>query len=176
MVEKFDNAEIADVLLRSKQEGPPPLSGDGQTVFKITRFAHADETAEVLLHSNELAHCRARVIEAGCDVKPTWAGGATLLVPFPESQLIDLHNAGKELGQHHIVALRSDLASINAAFENVRRRKRARVCFDSDFCELSPSADGASSVDDQLEAAVIEEVFIPSTDSSIANRYARMNM
>ena len=63
------------------------LNDDGQTVFKITRFAFADETAEALLHGEDLAHCCEHVVEAGCSVKPTFARGATLLVPFTKVQL-----------------------------------------------------------------------------------------
>lgn len=176
---KTDNADIAEVLLRSKEDGPPPLSGDGQTVFKITRMALADETVEALLNNEELANCRARVIEAGCEVRPTWAGGATLFVPFTEEQFADLRAVGKELEKHHIVALRSDLDSINAALKAVRCRKRARISFAEDFCDLPcpiPVITDQTNDEEIGGPAVVEETFFPSTDSSIANRYVGMTL
>ena len=129
-------SQIAEVLLRSKADGPPPLSSDGQVVLKITRFTHAHQTNDAIMLSDSLAYCRARVSEAGCEIMPSWAGGARLLVPFTEAQLQELNEAGKELQPWHLVALRSDIDAIIAAFADVKSKARARVQHDESFLRI----------------------------------------
>ena len=60
-----------------------------------------------------LSNCRSRVQESGCEVMPSWANGAMLLVPLTVDQ-------GREaqfcLRAHNIVALESDRDMIIVGF------------------------------------------------------------
>lgn len=164
------NQDISAALLSSKADGPPPLSGDGQVIFKITRMARSQETYDALFTSDELAFARSRVLEAQCELKPTWAGGATCLVPFTKEQLADLNHAGKELEPHHIVALRSDMDAIKAAFAGVSSKRRPRIDNDNQFHDLYRSAHQKGpevKKEEEEEECIIEEDTWPSTSSSL---------
>lgn len=167
--EKEDvNENLSAALLHSKADGPPPLSGDGQVILKITRMAHSQEVSDALLMSSELEYCRMRVLEAQCLIKPEWAHGATCLVPFTEGQLVDLNFAGRELEPHHIVALRSDVPAIKAAFAKVPSKRRPRIDNDDHFFDLrDPVRREELEEEEQREDPIIVEETWPSTSSSL---------
>jgi hypothetical protein len=167
--EKEDvNENLSLALLHSKADGPPPLSGDGQVILKITRMAHSEEVRDALLTSPELEYCRARVLEAQCNIKPECAHGATCFVPFTEGQLADLISSGRELAPHHIVALRSDVPAIMSAFAMVPSRKRPRVDNDDTFHDLHYLVRHEErEEEEQEEVPIIVEETWPSTSSSL---------
>jgi len=162
----ISNGDISSALLRSKADGPPPLSSDGQVVLKITRMARSQDTHDALFTSPELAHCRSRVADAECELQPAWAGGATCFVPFTEGQLADLSLAGEELEPHHIVALRSDMDAIKAAFAQVSSKRRPRVDGDSHFHDFYCSAQQPAGENEDEADIIVEETW-PSTSSSL---------
>ena len=60
----------------------------------------------MILRSEALSACRARVEGAGCQVMPEWACGAILLVPMTAEQVAE---AGLALKAHNVWALESDM-------------------------------------------------------------------
>lgn len=82
-----------------------------------------------LLSSPALAHSRERLASAGCEMVPDWAYGAKLLVPLTKSMFDDIAFNGRQLenSHYHIVALRSDISTIRAAFREISERERPRL-------------------------------------------------
>ena len=68
-----------------------------------------------------LAACRARVIDARCELNPSWAGGALLLFPATKEQVA---YAGLQLQKHHILMLSSDKPLVEELLGQLPRRKR----------------------------------------------------
>jgi hypothetical protein len=89
-------------------------------------------------------------------------------VPFTEGQLADLSLAGKELEPHHIIALRSDMDAIKAAFAELSSKRRPRLDGDSKFHDLQCSAQqgGPAGENEHEEDTIVEETW-PSTNSSL---------
>ena len=107
---------------------PPVGGGDGVMLFRLTRNHRSSEVVSLLMDpQGALAHLHKRMIDAGCDIAPDWAGGAKLFVPFTAEQWDDLDAMGLELESHHILALGSDKRAIEEALTPVRRKARPRV-------------------------------------------------
>jgi len=176
-VGKLENqTALSKAILLSKLDGPAeglPLSFDGVTIFRITRYAHSEATLQVLLESPLLNECRSRVADAGCDIIPEWGNGAKCFVPLTPDQSHELARLGIELQPHHVIALKTDLESLNSALQSMASRKRARV--NVDHHASYPDACAASSFDDLSEHSDNEELQIviaepqswPATDSSV---------
>merc|ERR1711920_38793 len=118
-------------------------------------MSNSQQTLDALFTGPELEESRARVVDAGCAIMPPWAGGAKFLVPFTQEQLADLTAVGKRLEAYHIVALRSDVEAIEAAFARVASRKRPRL---DDASELFVSEEIAGA-GQQERPFIIEEVW-----------------
>jgi len=125
------SSDLAKAIVLSKADMPlsgVPLSSDGVVILRLTRKARSPEVQEALTTSPILSECHQRVLEAGCDIMPDWAGGAKLLVPLTREQL---EESGHELSDHHVVALTSDVEHIRAALYNIRFPDRPKITFDS---------------------------------------------
>jgi len=116
-----ENTDIAAALLHSKVDAPP-LSGDNVVVLRLS--SRSADIEEKLLAAPALAQCRDLVADAGCEVLPSWANGAVLLVPLTVAQV---EEAGLELRAHHIVALEPDRARVEEAIADLPYRRRPKV-------------------------------------------------
>ena len=121
-----ENADLMRALQLSKTE-PTPLSCDGVVLLRLTRVARSPDVAAIFLDHPALEDCRNRVINAGCEITPSWASGARLLVPFTEPQFSELMQEGFELSDHHILALSSDQESIEVALKDLPRKSPPRL-------------------------------------------------
>ena len=64
------------------------------------------------------------VAEAGCEVTPSWADGAVLLMPLTQVQAEETQ---LDLRPHHIVALNGDKDRILAALQTLPCRSRPKI-------------------------------------------------
>ena len=64
--EQEEGSQVAAALLQSKVDAPP-LSGDDAVVFRLTRVSQG--ILQALLEAPQLAEVRARVTEAGCELR-----------------------------------------------------------------------------------------------------------
>lgn len=121
----MDESETAEVLAAKQawKADLPVLSGDNVVVLRIIRRARSPLVTKVLLNSPLLFHCRKRVSDAGCEIIPQGVCGPKLFVPCTGVQLEELKEAGFELLDHHILALREDKALINRAFKDSLPKK-----------------------------------------------------
>jgi len=115
-----ENADIAEALVRSKVNTPSMLA---VTVFEVTCHARSPDLTRVLTESPRLAPCRALVAEAGCQLQPSWANGAWVLVPASEHQLDE---AGIKLTHTRILARSCDMDIINEELKAFPRKGRPR--------------------------------------------------
>jgi hypothetical protein len=122
----MDASETAKFLaaIQASRADLPVLSGDNVMLLRITRMARSPLVARVLLESELLLQCRERVLHAGCEIAPRGACGPKLFVPCTAVQLEELKEAGFELLDHHILALRGDKALINQAFKDALPKKQ----------------------------------------------------
>merc|ERR1711957_462504 len=90
-----ENADVAEAVLRSKSD-VLPCSLEGAVILRLTRCSV--EIMNLLLSCPELAACRQRVEDAGCDTRPHWANGALLLLPLTVEQV---HEANFKLRAHN---------------------------------------------------------------------------
>mmetsp|Transcript_28386 Transcript_28386/g.50489 ORF Transcript_28386/g.50489 Transcript_28386/m.50489 type:complete len:632 (+) Transcript_28386:78-1973(+) len=193
------NADLAQAIMLSKSEMPPsgiPLSRDGVVIMRLTRKARSREVIALLTESPLLSHCHQRVKDAGCSMSPTWANGAKLFVPLTEEQV---QESGKQLTNHHIVALADDVESIKGALRHIKGKDRPKISFgehkQANRAEESHAAASAhegeredarghannenmvdSADEDDFIDVVVESEFAPPTDSSLGypdNPYSR---
>jgi len=124
-----DKKETEDLLkaLQLSKADPPLLSCDGVVLLRLTRMARSPDVTAVFFEHPALADCRSRVTNAGCEITPSWACGARLLVPFTEQQFFEFEHEGFELMDHHILALSSDQEAIEAALRDLPRKSRPRI-------------------------------------------------
>lgn len=85
---------------------------------------HSLDLMEALLVCSELDACRQRVLDAGCELKPAWAGGAFLLVPLTREMFSELE---LELKPHHALLLLSDVDVFKTALLALPCRQRPSV-------------------------------------------------
>eukprot|EP00930_Biecheleria_cincta_P072892 TRINITY_DN60232_c0_g1_i1.p1 TRINITY_DN60232_c0_g1~~TRINITY_DN60232_c0_g1_i1.p1 ORF type:complete len:751 (-),score=107.29 TRINITY_DN60232_c0_g1_i1:392-2644(-) len=114
-------SHLSQALLQSKAD-VMALSGEDVVIARLT--ARTTQVAEVLRTAACLKDCHDRVTEANCEIFPAWAKGACLLVPLTHGQMVE---ADIELQAHHIVALRSDLPSIQSALSLLSKRQRPKL-------------------------------------------------
>jgi hypothetical protein len=114
-----ENSELQEALLRSKVD---VWSADGVTLCRLT--FHSPSVMSSLFHSDALAMCCSRVESAGCEVWPSWANGALLLVPVTEEQVAE---AGVQLKTHHILMLASDAQRVKGVLDDLPRRRRPQL-------------------------------------------------
>ena len=82
---------------------------------------------EALLRSPILDECRARVVEAGCEVLPGFANGAKCFVPLTAQQMAE---CSFELQPQHVVALQGGRSLLERALADVPSRKRLQLKMD----------------------------------------------
>lgn len=119
-----EQEQLHEVILRSKADGPQPISSDDVVIFRLTRFSK--QIQDVLRSSPCLANCRQRVEASGCEVVPVFSD-STFFVPITEEQYKELQLT---LQPHHIVAWRGDQAAIVEALRAVPASKRPKMRFD----------------------------------------------
>ncbi|CAE8610728.1 unnamed protein product, partial [Polarella glacialis] len=119
-----ENSDLADAIMRSKSDTPLRLHENSVVVLRLTRHAQAAEVAHEILQSPDLEKCRAMVLEAGCELRPEWAGGAWLLLPLTREQF---EEAGLETTPVHIIALSRDEDALRRALKAVPKEKRPKL-------------------------------------------------
>eukprot|EP00929_Paragymnodinium_shiwhaense_P048900 TRINITY_DN24684_c0_g1_i3.p1 TRINITY_DN24684_c0_g1~~TRINITY_DN24684_c0_g1_i3.p1 ORF type:complete len:621 (-),score=104.49 TRINITY_DN24684_c0_g1_i3:489-2351(-) len=85
---------------------------------------HMPSVVDLLTQAPDLEECRARVVSAGCELRPAWANGALLLVPVTHDDLLE---AGMKLATHNILMLASDQARVERVLAELPRRRRPRL-------------------------------------------------
>eukprot|EP00928_Gymnodinium_smaydae_P043630 TRINITY_DN29195_c0_g1_i1.p1 TRINITY_DN29195_c0_g1~~TRINITY_DN29195_c0_g1_i1.p1 ORF type:complete len:181 (+),score=38.32 TRINITY_DN29195_c0_g1_i1:383-925(+) len=73
MAEQEEGSHVAAALVQSKIDAPP-VSCEDAVVFRLTRVSQ--NILRALLEAPELAEMRARTTDAGCELRPDFAGGA----------------------------------------------------------------------------------------------------
>eukprot|EP00413_Alexandrium_margalefii_P028772 CAMPEP_0204571766 /NCGR_PEP_ID=MMETSP0661-20131031/39073_1 /ASSEMBLY_ACC=CAM_ASM_000606 /TAXON_ID=109239 /ORGANISM="Alexandrium margalefi, Strain AMGDE01CS-322" /LENGTH=894 /DNA_ID=CAMNT_0051580053 /DNA_START=33 /DNA_END=2717 /DNA_ORIENTATION=- len=173
-----DNDDLLKAIQMSKSE-VMPLSADGAVLLKLTRRARTPEVIHLLLTSPALEECRNRVTAAGCLLTPFGDSGAKCFVPCTNQQFTDLAQAGIELMDYHILALKSDMVLIERALQSLPRSRRPRLSTAErgadraggnhhDSTEQHEEAQGAAadSEDDGASSMIVlEHTF--ATDSSL---------
>jgi len=158
-----ETADLSTALLLSKAESPP-LSCDGVVLLRLTRMARSPDVKAIFLEHPALADCRSRVTNAGCEITPSWAGGARLLVPFTAQQLQEFEQEGFELLDHHILALNSDQESIEGALRDLPRKCRPRLFNENRINQARPNLGAQSPLDSQAVTSPQSDVQEPEED------------
>eukprot|EP00404_Azadinium_spinosum_P025085 CAMPEP_0180589932 /NCGR_PEP_ID=MMETSP1037_2-20121125/18409_1 /TAXON_ID=632150 /ORGANISM="Azadinium spinosum, Strain 3D9" /LENGTH=598 /DNA_ID=CAMNT_0022608135 /DNA_START=38 /DNA_END=1834 /DNA_ORIENTATION=+ len=140
-----EGRDVQEALLLSKAEA---LSADGVVLSRLTY--HTQDITALLTNSDDISVPRSRMESANCEMHPSWANGALLLIPVTEEQIIE---AGIQLKPHNILMLASDVQLVEHALESLPRRKRPKVkpeCHANGNPQPSPadSTDGRSRVDE----------------------------
>ncbi|CAE8667845.1 unnamed protein product, partial [Polarella glacialis] len=111
--------------------------------------------AHEIFQSPDLEKCRAMVLEAGCELRPEWAGGAWLLLPLTREQF---EEAGLETTPVHIIALSRDEDALRRALKAVPKEKRPKLRtenHDADGpCGASQRADAGSDDEESMARQV----------------------
>jgi len=161
--------EFMKAIRRSRAD-LPVLSNDGAVLYRLTRKARLPEVTSILLESPLLFHCRKRVTDAGCEICPSWSSGWYFL-PCTEQQISELEQAGFEIQDHHILALRSDKEPIKEALSSLPRKKRPHVSAEhgtpEDFsAQCGGVGDSVEDMDEDTGPMIVEEDSF-QTDSSL---------
>ncbi|CAE8594875.1 unnamed protein product [Polarella glacialis] len=150
-----ENSDLADAIMRSKSDTPLRLHENSVVVLRLTRHAQAAEVVHEILQSPDLEKCRAMVLEAGCELRPKWAGGAWLLLPLTREQF---EEAGLEPTPVHIIALSRDEDALRRALKAVPKEKRPKLRtenHDADGpCGASQRADAGSDDEESMARQV----------------------
>jgi hypothetical protein len=112
--------------------------------YEVSRLSGCSaEIAHLLLNSDHLTHCRARVAMAGpeFELQPQWANGALLLVPVTAQEI---ENEGLHLRAHHIVAMQEDQKHIKEALAGMPRSRKRPKLFDDRRPSFSAAASDGS--------------------------------
>jgi len=72
-------AAVAEAIFRSKLDAPKEIRHGHGDICLLRLTQSSAEVNKVIMESEALAPCRLRVSEAGCEVMPGWANGATFL-------------------------------------------------------------------------------------------------
>jgi len=158
-----EDAALARALLNSKHDAPTTLSCDGVVILRLTRKARSREVHDALTTSPTLARCHKRVEDAGCSLSPDWASGARLFVPLTQEQL---EESGRQLADHHVIALASDLEDIKAALRQIKFKDRPKVTLDYSAGDNAHQTVGTDPAGDAPTRNIAEE---DPSSSSIGN-------
>jgi len=166
-----ENSMLMIAIQRSRAD-LPALSGDDVVLYRLTRMARLPEVTSTLLESPLLLPCRERVIDAGCEISPSWSSGAKFFVPCTQQLIAELEqDTGFEILDKHILALRSDKEVIIRALKSLPRKIRPHVSAEhgtpEDFSALSGGvcALGADMNEDNSPIIIEDHSF--HTDSSL---------
>jgi len=129
-----ENAQIAAAILRSRIEAPS-LNADNVVILRLSR--HSQQVTETFLKAPELEGCRMRLRESGCEMSPSWANGAKLLVPLTEDQLDEARfdDAPVALKCHHVIVLQFEVELVRAALSTIPKRERPNLRTDSNVTQ-----------------------------------------
>merc|ERR1712125_203024 len=106
---------------------------------------------------------RERVLAAGCEIAPGGNCGPKFFVPCTKNQLEELNEAGFELLDHHILALRGDKALINQALKDALPKRQRPAVSSEHGCaanQATQEAEGytySKNEDDESVDLVVEE-------------------
>lgn len=117
-----ESVYVVEVLMPSKAD---PISADEVHVLRFTRYCESVKKA--IMTSPALEECRNRVLVAGCEVAPDWAGGAHFLVPMTLQQF---QETGFELKVHHLFIRFSDISNLKAALLSTTQLDRPKFRMD----------------------------------------------
>ncbi|CAE8627475.1 unnamed protein product [Polarella glacialis] len=117
-----EQQEVHKALLLSKEE---TFSNDHVVLWRLTKCSA--RISDALSTSEELRACHDRVLEAGCELTPKWAGGAVLLVPLTLELYQEL---GLKFAPYHVLSLSSDRERLLAALMSFPSKKRPTVSSD----------------------------------------------
>jgi len=117
----LETANLAEAIMRSKAE-VPLLPPEAAVIYRLTTLN--SEVSALLMEVEELSQARARVVDAGCEVRPSFGGGATFFIPITEQQYAEL---GHPLLAHHVVALQEDKPAIEKALSCLSKPRRPKV-------------------------------------------------
>jgi len=119
--------------LRASRDQVPALNVDGVCLFRLTRMGTCPHVTDLLLDATgPLQPLHTRVLEAGCEVNPSWNPVKVLFVPLTEGQMVELQGLaahGYELSnEYHVLALQSDEELIaDALRSNIRNKNRPKL-------------------------------------------------
>jgi len=122
--------------LCASRDQVPALNVDGVCLFRLTRMGTCPHVTDLLLDATgPLQPLHTRVLEAGCEVNPSWNLVKVLFVPLTEGQMVELQGLaahGYELSnEYHLLALQSDeeliADALRSKFRNKNRPKLKKV-------------------------------------------------
>lgn len=159
-----EQLEFTEAQERSTLEaGLLPLSSDGVVRSRLSRHAQCEEVQTVLRCSTDLAYLRGIVDEAGCELKPAWAGGMWLFVPLTREQFLE---AGMAPSRIHILARSNDEHVLRRALDTVLKEKMPQLRVENaSKRDLPQVTEDAASVDVEGQSScandhiVIENTF-----------------
>jgi hypothetical protein len=151
-------AELAQALQLSKAELPK----EELVLLRLVKRARSPQVVEALRGAPELEPCRRRMAEAGCELRPEWAGGAWLLVPLREPELFALLEDSLDLSLQdwHVLLRQSDVQLLRRALRGItnataadgfRETRSAQAWADLD--SAAPDDTGLSSMASDAAAA-----------------------
>lgn len=111
-----EQADLQEAVMKSKAD---QRNSDGVTIVRLT--FQSDQVRHHLATCEDLSDLTELVDEAGCEVSPTWAKGALLLVPITECQAIE---ADIVLKPHNIVILSEHVHLLKETLKKMPKRKR----------------------------------------------------
>jgi len=146
-----ENSDLAAAIVRSKADAMPAVNLHGVVLLRLTRCARTPQVVDAITTSADLADCRAVVAEAGCELRPKWAGGAWILLPMTPGQF---EESALELGEVHILVLDRDEDAVRKALRSVDKNRRPKIraeVIEAHGASASRWAiDGSSSIDRSL--------------------------
>eukprot|EP00419_Tripos_fusus_P013832 CAMPEP_0172748588 /NCGR_PEP_ID=MMETSP1074-20121228/145355_1 /TAXON_ID=2916 /ORGANISM="Ceratium fusus, Strain PA161109" /LENGTH=496 /DNA_ID=CAMNT_0013580337 /DNA_START=51 /DNA_END=1538 /DNA_ORIENTATION=- len=159
-----ENSELLEALRNSKADSPAELNGDGVVLLRLDRHARAEEVVQALLSEPSLAACRGSLEEAGCELRPSWANGAWLLVPITRELY---EEAGLCTSAVHVLLLAKDEAAVRCALKAVPKVKRPqlRTVRRGDMPESLPSSASNPDTAAKQETVPATENLNDATDS-----------
>jgi len=102
----LEQQDLHEALLKSKADGPPPVSYDDMVIFRLIRTC--DEAQHALNKAQVLSNARQRVEDAQCSVRPEGANNAFPLVPLTREQVPDIEEALKKVNPSRRPKVRDD--------------------------------------------------------------------
>ncbi|CAE8627473.1 unnamed protein product [Polarella glacialis] len=114
-----EQQEVHKAMLLSKAE---TFSNDHVVLWRLAKCSA--RVADALSTSDELSACHDGVREAGCELTPSWAGGAVLLVPLTLELYEEL---GLKFAPYHVLSLSSGRERLEAALRSVPYKKRGQL-------------------------------------------------
>lgn len=119
----YDETEVHEALAANRNDTTHVF---GCIVLRLTH--HSPEIHKKILEASCLSRSVEVVREAGCDVSPSWANGALLLVPMTRGLVAEERI---NLKPYHIVARGCDMKAIKDALSELPARRRP-MCKEAD--------------------------------------------